>query len=65
MSEIQATFKNFQLKTTIEIAVQYFLIVIIPFNPVFKFKLNLNNNQTLKINIQKLGNNLENLQEIN
>ena len=57
MSEIQATFKNFQLKTTIEIAVQYFLIVIIPFNPVFKFKLNLNNNQTLKINIQKPGNN--------
>ena len=57
MSEIQATFKNFQLKTTIEIAVQYFLIVIIPFNPVFKFKLNLDNNQTLKINIQKPGNN--------
>ena len=57
MSEIQATFKNFQLKTTIKKAVQYFLIVIIPFNPVFKFKLNLNNNQTLKINIQKPGNN--------
>ena len=57
MSKIQATFKNFQLKTTIEIAVQYFLIVIIPFNPVFKFKLNLDNNQTLKINIQKPGNN--------